>query len=111
MVSATAENGQAGIEVAFRLPLDGWPRALFRSDFGYGRARLQIEGEQVLRADSRDELERGIEGSWDANGAPLMMKLRDRGGVSVVQVLVAGREAVREDKVWAKPTRSAWIHA
>jgi hypothetical protein len=39
------------------------------------------------------------------------MRLVERGGVCVVEVEAAGQKAVREDRVWARPSRSAWIHA
>ncbi|MCC6551911.1 MAG: hypothetical protein IT372_02670 [Polyangiaceae bacterium] len=110
-VDPPADPADRGLEIAFRLPIDGWPRALFRSDFGFGRAALEIDGAQILRAGSRDLLERGVEGSLGAGDTPIAMQLVDRGGALAVRVLVAGQEALREDRLHVKPTRSAWIHA
>jgi hypothetical protein len=104
------EDGGA-LEIAFRLPLEGWPRALFQGNYGYRHGSLSLDGATVLRAASREELERGVEGTPEGAGAPIRMQLLPRNGVPTLHVLAAGREAVREDQVWARPTRSAWIHA
>jgi hypothetical protein len=96
-------------EIAFRLPLAGWPRAVFQSDYGYRGGVLVLDGAQVLQAPSREALEQGVEGH--ANGAPLAMRLHERGGAPVLEVTADGKEARREGRIWARPTRSAWIHA
>ena len=106
--SETSER-RGDLEIAFRLPLDGWPRAVFQSDYGYRGGVLVVDGAQVLQARSREALERGVEGH--AKGAPLAMRLVDRAGAPVLEVSAAGREAKREGRIWARPTRSAWIHA
>lgn len=111
MRDASAPTHAPGLQVAFRLPIPGWPRALFRSDFGYRSARLEVDGAEVLLAASRDELERGVEGKHRATGAPVTMRLVERRGGREIRVAVDGHEALREDRVWARPTRSAWIHA
>lgn len=104
-----SSEGPRDLEIAFRLPLPGWPRAVFQSDYGYRGGRLLLGGAQVLQARSREALERGVEGS--ANGAPLAMKLVDRDGAPVLEVVADGKEARREGRIWAQPTRSAWTHA
>ena len=95
-----------GIDFVFRLPLPGWPRARFKSGFGHENARLTVDGARVLHAATREELEAGVEGEL-RTGEPVAMQLTDRGLV----VVAAGKRALREDRVFAKPTRSAWIHA
>ncbi len=92
----------------FRLPVKGWPRALFKCGFGHENARLTVDGARVLTARTREDLEAGVKGEL-RTGEPVSMRLaRGRGGLVVE---VAGKRAIREDRVFAKPTRSAWIHA
>src|SRR5690242_5615788 len=100
-----------GLSIAFRLPVEGWPRALFQSDFGFRGADLVIDGATVLAAGSREALEQGVEGALAPGGAAIAMQLVERRGVLGPLVTVAGEEALREDKLSAKPSRSAWIHA
>lgn len=95
-----------GIEMAFRLPLPGWPRAAFKSGFGHENARLVVDGARVLHANTREELEAGVVGEL-SGGEEVAMQLTERGLV----VRAGGKRALREDRVFAKPTRSAWIHA
>jgi hypothetical protein len=97
------------LEIAFRLPLPGWPRAVFQSDYGYRGGGLLLDGAQVLEAHSREALERGVEGQ--ARGAPLTMRLVDRSGAPALEVTAAGKAARREGRIFAQPTRSAWTHA
>ena len=108
--SAADATPQAGLDIAFRLPLEGWPRARFHSDFGFGNARLEADGKVVLRARTRDDLEAGVTGRL-GGGEPCAMRLVIDGGALRVEVEAAGTRAPREDRVWARPTRSAWIHA
>jgi hypothetical protein len=106
-------DGAAGttgaLEITFRLPLEGWPRAVFRSDYGYRGGILTAFGTQILHAASREALEHGTFGH--AKGASVAMRLVEHGGAPVLCVTADGKEAVREERIWAKPTRSAWIHA
>lgn len=95
-----------GIEHVFRLPLPGWPRAHFKSGFGHENARLTVDGARVLHAATREDLEAGVEGELPS-GEIVAMQLTERGLV----VAAGGKRAVREDRVFAKPTRSAWLHA
>lgn len=95
-----------GIDFTFRLPVAGWPRAAFKSTFGHENARLTVDGARVASARTREELEAGVTGEL-GTGEPVTMRLTEDGLV----VEVAGRRALREDRVFAKPTRSAWIHA
>jgi hypothetical protein len=108
VLAEMAESAQ-GLEIAFRLPLDGWPRAVFQSDYGYRGGRLLLDGAQVLQARSREALEMGVDGT--ANGARVAMKLEDDGGMPALEVTVGGIQARREGRIWASPTRSAWLHA
>jgi hypothetical protein len=101
-----------GLEIAFRLPAPGWPRAVFQSDYGHRGGSLTVGGAQILRARSREDLLAGVEGRLPgANGAPVAMRLVEEGGAPVVVVTASGVPAVREDRIWARPTRSAWTHA
>jgi hypothetical protein len=99
-------DAMPGIEHAFRLPLPGWPRAQFKCGFGYENARLVVDGARVLLGATRADLERGIEGEL-RSGERVAMQLQD----GQIVVVAAGKRAIREDRVFAKPTRSAWIHA
>lgn len=107
---AAAPTADGGLEIAFRLPIEGWPRALFRSDFGFGGARLETGGAVVLRARTRADLEQGVTGTLP-DGEPCAMRLATIDGALRIEVEASGLRAPREDRVWAKPTRSAWIHA
>ncbi len=95
-----------GMELVYRLPLAGWPRAVFKSGFGYENARLMVDGARVLLTNTREELEAGVQGELRA-GEMVAMQLTDSGLV----IVAGGKRAIREDRVFAKPTRSAWIHA
>ena len=46
-----------------------------------------------------------------AKGASVAVRLVEQGGAPVLRLTVDGKEAVREGRIWARPTRSAWIHA
>jgi hypothetical protein len=110
VIQTRDEAESAGMEIPFRLPVGEWPKAMFRSDFGYGNARLLLGAEVLVRARTRGELEAGVEGTMPS-GEPVTMKLETRGGRLSIEVQVAGKSAPEESRVWAKPTRSAWIHA
>ncbi|MEP7123082.1 MAG: hypothetical protein ABJE95_19295 [Byssovorax sp.] len=101
---------RCGLSIAFRLPVDGWPRASFQSDFGFETARLETGGVTVLQAPTRAALEGGVTGTLPG-GEPCAMRLVTVDGALRIEVDAAGRRAPREDRVWARPTRSAWIHA
>jgi len=102
----------AEIERAFLLPLPGWPRAVFTSDFGYDRAELRLDGSVVLRTPTRLVLEHGVGGVLAASGARVEMRLRpnDRGTPDVC-VAIDGRAARPEEALRARPSPSAWAHA
>ncbi|MEZ4310139.1 MAG: hypothetical protein R3F14_19025 [Polyangiaceae bacterium] len=78
---------------------------MFRTASGTN-ARLTVGGARVLHAATRDDLEAGVEGELP-DGAKVAMQLTPSGLV----VVAGGKRAPREDRVLAKPTRSAWIHA
>jgi hypothetical protein len=112
MIGGGEEIAAGGLEIVYRLPLPGWPRALFRSDYGYRGARLSVDGAQVLHATSLEALKAGVEGILPgANDASITMRLEEAGDAPVVVVTAGGSLALREDRVWARPTRSAWNHA
>lgn len=95
-----------GIEMVYRLPIQGWPRAIFKSGFGHENARLMVDGQRVLLTGTREDLENGVEGEL-RTGERIAMRLLDDG----LAIVAGGKRAVREDRIFAKPTRSAWIHA
>jgi hypothetical protein len=102
----------AEIELGFLLPLPGWPRATFESDFLYERAALRVDGAVVLEATGRGALEAGVTGALGAPAAVVGMRLGTTAhGAPDVRVTVDGRPARREDALRARPTRSAWTHA
>ncbi len=99
------------LEIAFRLPIEGWPRALFRSDYGYGHAELVLPGQRVLlRAPNRAALEVGAEACLET-GERVTLRLETASGDPEIRVLVDGDVALREDELHAPPSRSAWVHA
>ena len=103
---------RAELEVGFLLPLPGWPRATFESDYGYEGGRLVLDGSAIVEARNRGELERGVEGSLPASGQSVTLRLAStERGAPDVQVTVSGRAARRQDALRARPSRSAWIHA
>lgn len=106
----SSASAPVGVAVAFRLPIEGWPRAWFHSDFSFENARLETGGTIVLRAPTRACLERGVTGTLPG-GEPCAMRLETASGALRIEVDAAGLRAPREDRVWARPTRSAWIHA
>ena len=102
----------AEVELGFLLPLPGWPRAVFESDYAFAGGRLVLDGAEVLRAASRAVLEAGVHGRLPAGDAAIAMRLRQsEGGTAAVDVLVDGAPALREEALRARPSRSAWIHA
>jgi hypothetical protein len=102
----------AEVELGFLLPLPGWPRATFESDFLYERAALRLDGAVVLEAPSRAALEAGVTAALGRSAALLGMRLGTTArGAPDVRVTVDGRPARREDALRPRPTRSAWTHA
>ncbi len=103
---------RAVIEVRFRLPLAGWPCAVFRSDYSYGHAELRLDGQKhvVLRAPNRQALERGANTQL-TTGERVELRLAANEGQPTVQLWIDGDEALREDHIHAPPSRSAWVHA
>ncbi len=104
-------ESMSALEIAFRLPLPGWPRALFRSDYSYGHAELSLAGEgTVVRAPNRHALEAGAEGRL-STGQTVALRLETEHGDPKLRLLVDGACALREDSLSAPPSRSAYIHA
>jgi len=98
-------------ELTFRLPVDGWPRATFRTNFSYQGGKLMVDGSAVAEARTRQELEAGITGSLPDCPDPIQVRLIDRKGVAEVVVHAGERRAPRESELSVKASRSAWIHA
>lgn len=113
LAPSTVERSRPDQELACQLPLDGWPEAVFEGSFTFDGGTLVVDGHPVLRAGSRADLERGVETILVPGGHRLAMRLVPEGqGVGVaVAVTVDGEAALRRDRLRARPTRSAWIHA
>ena len=94
-------------DVTFRLPLEGWPRATFRSDYALRGGYLEVDGTTIVRAATRDDLRAGVDGCF--GGAPVLVRLS--GDTDRIEVLVAGEPAVTEADLPVKTSRSAWLHA
>lgn len=102
----------ADVELGFLLPLPGWPRALVQTDFGYESVRLELDGRTVLRTDSRAALEGGVSERLAPEGSLIAMRLRlTERGAPDLQVSIDGQDARREDRLRARPSGSAWLHA
>jgi len=105
------ETSRPDQELAFQLPLAGWPEAVFEGSFTFDGGTLVVDGHPVLRAGSRTDLERGVETVLLPGGHRLAMRLVPEGQGVGVAVTVDGQAALRRDLLRARPTRSAWIHA
>ena len=101
----------ADLEIAYRLPVGNWQRALFRSNYRYDGGSLVVGDEVVLRADSREQLEHGVDGVLPGSGRRVAMRLRVSNGVPCIEILADGKPAPAEAKLAAPPSRSAWMHA
>ncbi len=99
----------AELDIAFRLPVSGWPRAVFETNYSFRGGRLVFGGDTVVEAASRDELERGVRGALPS-GEPIELALagNDAAGVSL---RVGDHRALREDGLRRGPSPSAWRHA
>ena len=97
-------------EIAFRLPLEGWPRAIFRTTFGYQGGQLEVDGKVALKASSRQELETGLAGNLPDSTHRLELIL-EGADTPVIGVTLDGQRALLEEELSAPPSRSAWLHA
>jgi hypothetical protein len=104
------DEDQRRHELAFVLPLPGFPLASFRTSFGYDGGALVLDGATVLAARTRAELERGVQTSL-AGGATIAVRVVAAGRGPDLEVTVNGRPALRRDRLRARPSPSAWIHA
>lgn len=98
-------------QIVFRLPTGDWPEATYEGPFGFDGGQLVMGGERVLRAHSRADLERGVEGTLPRTGLRIAMHLVREGHGSNVVVTVDGKPALRQDRLRARATGSAWLHA
>lgn len=99
------------LEIAYRLPLPGFPRARFVTDFGYRGGALTVDERLLLDVRSRAELEEGT-GTWLDADTPLAVRLEPgaRGRPRLV-LRCRGALVAREDDLVARPAKSAWLHA
>lgn len=102
---------ERNLEHSYRLPLPGFPRARFLTDYGYRGGALHVGEQRVLDARTREELEEGTGATLD-DGAPLAVRLEvGKHGRPKLTLRCRGVVVAREDELTAKPARSAWIHA
>jgi hypothetical protein len=101
--------------IHFRLPVPGWPRITLASTFTFDRAELAANGVVLLSTSSRAELEAGVKLRMPkadrAESYDLEIRLEPGTGQPQVQILVDGKAALREDRLRARPSQSAWLHA
>jgi len=95
--------------LAFRLPVEGEPRALFETDWLFHGGRLLLDGRPVVEARTRDELKEGVQADF-AEGT-VTVTLVERDGSDDLEIRVGDALAVNEATVALPATRSAWIHA
>ncbi len=94
------------------LPLPGWPRAVFESNYLYDGGRLLLNDEVIVDAADRGDLESGIRTQMPITHEPLDLQLTTTaGGATEIAINVDGRRARREDRLRARPAPSAWVHA
>ena len=96
---------------AYRLPLPGWPRAIFEGDHAYTQGRLRVDGEEILAARSREELLRGMSAGLAGGSHAIELRLEMDGDVPMLAICVDGEPAVAERDLRSPPSRSAWRHA
>ena len=99
----------ADLSIAYRLPVAGWPQAVFESDYQLAGGSLRVGAEAVAVAADRGALERGVTGVYD--GHRIAVRLVMDGHIPGVEVDVDGRMAPRESTLRPRPSRSAWTHA
>ncbi|MEZ4272613.1 MAG: hypothetical protein R3C68_14640 [Myxococcota bacterium] len=102
---------EAPMQIAFRLPVKGWPRAVFSSNYSYDGGTLQVGERAVIKAKSIAELKRGVQSSVDFAGERLCVRLIDAENNPSLQITVGNKVAPREEELHAPTSRSAWIHA
>ena len=92
--------------IAFRLPVPGFPRAIFVTDYGLRHGRLLIDGAVVLDADSRQALCAGVSAMLPGTDRLLTLQALDED----VRLTVDGVAVRPEDRLRAPTSRSAWKH-
>ena len=97
--------------IVFRMPLPGWPRAVFASDYGFRGGKLMSEGAVILSADSHAALCLGIDVDAPELDAHLRLVLGNKGGDDPnLALFVNGVAAPLEEELQAPTSRSALIH-
>ena len=108
---ADSSEAAPSLAIRYRLPVDGWPEAVFEGNYSFQGGRLRLGDEIVLRAADQHELERGVQRALRPGGETIRMQLVQAGGSPYVEIDVDGRHARRTDDLSAPTSRSAWIHA
>jgi hypothetical protein len=96
----------------YRLPADGYPRAIFETDYGFRGGRLIVDGKLMLGIATRASLMSGsITRFLDQELELRLVGATENDESSGDLVLtLGGRAAVPEESLSAPPSRSAWIH-
>jgi hypothetical protein len=98
-----------GQELRFRLPHEGLPLAVLETDYGFRGGRLMIDGRPVLALGSREALEAGARAT--VLGKELELRLiASEANPPRIALSLGGEPALREDRLSAPPSRSAWAH-
>jgi hypothetical protein len=100
----------AAHQIAFRLPLPGWPRAVLETDYGLRGGRLVVDGAAVLELEGKDALARGGRARLPGTTSEVELRL-DPEDPTKVLLAIDGVAAEQEDRLHPKASRSTWIHA
>jgi hypothetical protein len=93
-------------QIAFLLPVDGLPRAVFVTDYGLRQGRLIVDGSTVLEASSRESLTGGVSVTLPGTSRQITVRAIE----DDLELSVDGIAAPREEDLHAPSSRSAWMH-
>ncbi|MCK6552665.1 hypothetical protein L6R52_42980 [Myxococcota bacterium] len=96
----------------FRLPSEGYPKAVFETDYGFRGGRLFVDGKLMLGIATRASLVAGSVTRFRDQELELKLVGATDGDESSGDLVLTlgGRAAVTEESLSAPPSRSAWIH-
>jgi hypothetical protein len=100
---------KATLDIPFRLPLGGRPRAIFQTDYLYEGGRLLVDGACVLEAASRAALEEGVSARFAEGILSAQLATSDEGARLLVKL--DDIDAIDERDVEVRATRWAYVHA
>lgn len=100
----------ARYEEHFLLASLGWRRLTFASDYSLSFGVLEVDGQELLRARSQQQLLDGIDIAWPTANDVLRLRLIDI-KTRQLQLHHNGVLLPREKKVEVPPSRAVWMHA